>query len=298
MQNNAAGRRQRRFRLCILFPPSLVPCLFSLSLAAKTVCWPAKATNKILHCCCRLSSVFGCCWRKVFWPGKLRPNSQTGRSRLVGREECGWNLLTKACEAQNACIQLHAKIVTSFVFLRLLPTYFLSPSLCPPVRLSACLSVCLLVCVCLCASISLAFLCQIESISWTSSCTFAVSCVCKFHQLINCHWRISKCSGSKDVCLLVRVCVRMLSARRLMSFSVDVVFISSSWLLFSFFFLFYFGLVFFRLFLALQLFNDLSNCLFPTWCWLPAITSLSLSFSCVHVCECVGVTWHTERWRK
>lgn len=66
------------------------------------------------------------------------------------------------------------------------------------------------------------------------------------------------------MCLLVRVCVRMLSARRLMSFSVDVVFISSSWLLFSFFFLFYFGLVFFRLFLALQLFNDLSNCLFPT----------------------------------
>lgn len=214
MQNNAAGRRQRRLRLCILFPPSLVPCLFSLSLAAKTVCWPAKATNKILHCCCRLSSVFGCCWRKVFWPGKLHPNSQTGRSRLVGREECGWNLLTKACEAQNACIQLHAKIVTSFVFLRLLPTFSVRPSF----RLSACLSVCLHVCVCLCASVFLAFLCQIESISWTSSCTFAVSCVCKFHQLINCHWRISKCSGSKDVRL--RVCVSVCAYAQCQAFNV------------------------------------------------------------------------------
>lgn len=234
--------------------PSL-PCpllVFSLSLAAKTVCWPAKATNKILHCCCRLSSVFGCCWRKVFWPGKLHPNSQTGRSRLVGSVECGWNLLTKACEAQNACIQLHAKIVTSFVFLRLLPTFSVRPSF----RLSACLSVCLHVCVCLCASISLAFLCQIESISWTSSCTFTVSCVCKFHQLINCHWRISKCSGSKDVRLRVSVCVcvRMLSARRLMSFSVDVVFISSSWLLFSFFFLFLFRFGFFSAFFGASTF--------------------------------------------
>lgn len=115
------------------------------------------------------------------------------------------------------------------------------------VRLPVCLSVCLLVCVWLWASISLAFLCQIESISWTSSCTIAVSCVCKFHQLINCHWRISKCSGSKDVRLRVSVCVcvRMLSARRLMSFSVDVVFISSSWLLFSFFFPFFISVWFF-----------------------------------------------------
>lgn len=47
------------------------------------------------------------------------------------------------------------------------------------------------------------------------------------------------------VCVWVRVYVRMLSARRLMSFSVDVVFISSSWLLFSFFFPFLFRFGFF-----------------------------------------------------
>lgn len=55
---------------------------------------------------------------KSFGPGKLLPNT-------VGVVGEGWhwvrggrgNLLTKACEAQNACIQLHAKIVTSFVFL-------------------------------------------------------------------------------------------------------------------------------------------------------------------------------------
>lgn len=37
------------------------------------------------------------------------------------------------------------------------------------------------------------------------------------------------------VCTYVCVCERVLSVRRLMFFSVDVVFISSSWLLFSFF---------------------------------------------------------------
>lgn len=54
--------------------------------------------------------------------------------------------------------------------------------------------------------------------------------------------------------LLVRVCVRMLSARRLMSFSVDVVFISSSWLLFSFFFLFLFRFGFFSAFFGASTF--------------------------------------------
>lgn len=58
---------------------------------------------------------------------------------------------------------VHSTACEDCDFLRLLEvvTYILSQS----VSLSACLSVCLLVCVCLCASISLAFLCQIESIS-------------------------------------------------------------------------------------------------------------------------------------
>lgn len=52
----------------------------------------------------------------------------------------------------------------------------------------------------------------------------------------------------------VCVCVRMLSARRLMSFSVDVVFISSSWLLFSFFFLFFISVWFFSAFFGASTF--------------------------------------------
>lgn len=80
-----------------------------------------------------------------------------------------WVELTDKSLRGTKCV--HSTACEDCDFLRLLEvvTFFLSLSLSLSVRLSVCLSVCLpvclLVCVCLCASVSLAFLCQIESIS-------------------------------------------------------------------------------------------------------------------------------------
>lgn len=78
-----------------------------------------------------------------------------------------WVELTDKSLRGTKCVHSTACEDCDFLHLLEVVTFFLSLSLSVrlSVSLSVCLSVCLLACVCLCASVSLAFLCQIESIS-------------------------------------------------------------------------------------------------------------------------------------
>lgn len=136
-----------------------------------------KPLTKFLHCCCRLSSVFGCCWRKVF--ALANSNCTSGEVREQRRVDkrkgvwWGWVRTHKTYRQKPVRHKMRA-----FNCMRGL-------------RLGRVLYVCVCVCMCMrmCVSASQDFLCQIESISCLC---IAVSCVqlSSTNQLPHTHFKL------------------------------------------------------------------------------------------------------------